>query len=55
MGGALVTPLAVVILSWMGEVSLIRVRKAGVIQSVVDLKRCVLVFAVDVGIVCGKF
>ncbi len=54
MGGALVTLIAVVIKSWMGDVSLILVRKAGVIQSVVNLQRCVLVLAVDVGIVCAE-
>ena len=54
MGGALVTVIAVVIKSWMGDVSLILVWKAGVIQSVVNLQRCVLVLAVDVGIVCAE-
>ena len=55
MGWALVTFMAVVIKPWLGEVSLILLRDAGVILGVVNLQRCVLVLAVDVGIVCAKF
>ena len=52
---ALVTFMAVVIKSWLGEVSLILVRDAGVIERVINLQRRVLVLAVDVGIVCAEF
>ena len=55
MGWALITFMAVVIKSRLGEVSLILVRDAGVIEGVVNLQGCVLVFAVDVGIVCAEF
>ena len=52
--GALATVLASVPLSRLAEVSFILIREAGIIQGVIDLERGVLVFVVNVCIVCAE-